>query len=293
MNYRIAKDKIAGQVMFLLTIASIFLVIIMAVGLFIKSEPILRQYSLWELLTESNWRPMEGKFGFLPFLAGIFWCTALAILIALPISLLMVIYLTEYAHRSIRKYVYPLLDILAGLPSVIYGVWGSLLIVPWVSKHVAPLFVEFSSGYTVLAGGIVLSVMIIPLLVSLFMEIFDNVSKDLREASLSLGSTQWQTIKHVVLRKARPGMIAAVVLALSRTLGETIAVLMVCGNLAIVPGSVLDACYPIPALIANNYGEMLSVPLYDSALMFAAFLLFFVVVILNLGSRIVLKSIKN
>lgn len=293
MNYRIAKDKIAGQVMFLLTIASIFLVITMAVGLFIKSEPILSQYHLWDLLTESNWRPMEGKFGFLPFLAGTFWCTALAILIALPISLLMTIYLTEYAHRSIRKYVYPLLDILAGLPSVIYGVWGSLLIVPWVSKHVASLFVEFSSGYTVLAGGIVLSVMIIPLLVSLFMEIFDNVSKDLREASLSLGATQWQTIKHVVLRKARPGMIAAVVLALSRTLGETIAVLMVCGNLAIVPGSVLDACYPIPALIANNYGEMLSVPLYDSALMFAAFLLFFVVVILNLGSRIVLKSIKN
>lgn len=293
MNYRIAKDKIAGQVMFLLTIASIFLVIIMAVGLFIKSEPILSQYHLWDLLTESNWRPMEGKFGFLPFLAGTFWCTALSILIALPISMLMAIYLTEYAHRSIRKYVYPLLDILAGLPSVIYGVWGSLLIVPWVSKHVAPLFVEFSSGYTVLAGGIVLSVMIIPLLVSLFMEIFDNVSKDLREASLSLGATQWQTIKHVVLRKARPGMIAAVVLALSRTLGETIAVLMVCGNLAIVPGSVLDACYPIPALIANNYGEMLSVPLYDSALMFAAFLLFFVVVILNLGSRIVLKSIKG
>ena len=293
MNYRIAKDKIAGQVMFLLTIASIFLVIIMAVGLFIKSEPILSQYNLWELLTESNWRPMEGKFGFLPFLAGTFWCTTLAILIALPISLLMAIYLTEYAHRSIRKYVYPLLDILAGLPSVIYGVWGTLLIVPWVSKHVAPLFVEFSSGYTVLAGGIVLSVMIIPLLVSLFMEIFDNISTDLREASLSLGATQWQTIKHVVLRKARPGMIAAIVLALSRTLGETIAVLMVCGNLSIVPGSVLDACYPIPALIANNYGEMLSVPLYDSALMFAAFLLFFVVVILNLGSRIVLKSIKN
>jgi len=157
---------------------------------------------------------------------------------------------------------------------------------------VAPLFGGFSSGYTVLAGGIVLSVMIIPLLVSLFMELFDNIPRDLREASLALGATNWQTIKHVVLRKAAPGMIAAIVLALSRTLGETIAVLMVCGNLAIVPGSLLDACYPIPALIANNYGEMLSVPMYESALMFAAFLLFFVVVILNLGSRIALKKIK-
>ena len=292
MNYRIAKDKIAGQAMFLMTIASILLVVAMAVGLFIKSEPILSQYNLWQLLTESNWQPTDGKFGFLPFLAGTFWCTALAILIALPISLFMAIYLTEYAHRSIRKYVYPLLDILAGLPSVIYGVWGTLLIVPWVSLHVAPLFGDFSSGYTVLAGGIVLSVMIIPLLVSLFMELFDNIPRDLREASLALGATNWQTIKHVVLRKAAPGMIAAIVLALSRTLGETIAILMVCGNLAIVPGSLLDACYPIPALIANNYGEMLSVPMYESALMFAAFLLFFVVVVLNLGSRIALKKIK-
>lgn len=172
MDYRIAKDKIAGQVMFLLTIASIFLVIIMAVGLFIKSEPILSQYNLWDLLTESNWRPMEGKFGFLPFLAGTFWCTALAILIALPISLLMAVYLTEYAHRSIRKYVYPLLDILAGLPSVIYGVWGSLLIVPWVSKHVAPLFVEFSSGYTVLAGGSTLLGLLISLPVVFYMNVY-------------------------------------------------------------------------------------------------------------------------
>lgn len=292
MNYRIAKDKIAGQLMFLMTVGAILLVIAMAVGLFIKSAPILSQYNLWDLLTESAWRPMQGKFGFLPFLAGTFWCTMVAIVIALPISLLMAIYLTEYARRSVRKYTYPLLDILAGLPSVIYGVWGTLLIVPWISRYVAPLFADFSSGYTVLAGGIVLSVMIVPLLVSLFMELFDNVSLQLREASLSLGATTWQTIKHVVLRKAAPGMIAAVVLALSRTLGETIAVLMVCGNLAIVPGSLLDACYPIPSLIANNYGEMLSVPLYDSALMFAAFLLFFVVVVLNLSSRIVLKRMK-
>lgn len=292
MNYRIAKDKIAGQLMFLMTVGAILLVIAMAVGLFIKSAPILSQYNLWDLLTESAWRPMQGKFGFLPFLAGTFWCTMVAIVIALPISLLMAIYLTEYARRSVRKYTYPLLDILAGLPSVIYGVWGTLLIVPWISRYVAPLFADFSSGYTVLAGGIVLSVMIVPLLVSLFMELFDNVSLQLREASLSLGATTWQTIKHVVLRKAAPGMIAAVVLALSRTLGETIAVLMVCGNLAIVPGSLLDACYPIPSLIANNYGEMLSVPLYDSALMFAAFLLFFVVVVLNLSSRIVLKKMK-
>ena len=125
------------------------------------------------------------------------------------------------------------------------------------------------------------------------MEIFDNVSGELRESSLALGATRWQTTKHVVLRAALPGIIASTVLAISRALGETIAVLMVCGNLAIIPGSLLDACYPIPALIANNYGEMLSLPLYESALMFAAFILFFVVLFFNLGARVYLKSVKK
>ena len=124
------------------------------------------------------------------------------------------------------------------------------------------------------------------------MEIFGNVSHELREASLALGATRWQTTKHVVLRAGLSGIIASTVLAISRALGETIAVLMVCGNLAIIPSSLLDACYPIPALIANNYGEMLSLPLYESALMFAAFILFFVVLAFNLSARLYLKRVK-
>jgi len=293
MNRRLLKDRLAGNVMFLLTLASLLLVVIMGVGLYLKSEPILSQHQLSDLLLSSEWKPMKNQFGFFPFLMGTLWVTMLAILIALPISLLMAMYLTEYARSYVRKYVYPLLDILAGLPSVIYGVWGTLVIVPWVSNVVAPHFVTYSSGYTVLAGGIVLSVMILPLLVSLFIEIIGNVPDDFREASLSLGATKWQTTKYIILRKTSPGILAAVVLAISRTLGETIAVLMVCGNLAIVPSSLLNACYPIPALIANNYGEMLSLPLYESALMFAAFILFFVVLIFNLLSRIVLHRLNT
>ena len=293
MTYRIFKDKMAGGVMAALTLAAILLVVVMAVELCVKSAPILRHYSLWTLLTESQWKPMKGEFGFLPFLSGTFWCTVVAIVLALPVSLFMAVYLTEYARPRLRAYAYPLLDILAGLPSVIYGVWGSLLIVPWVSHTVAPLWGRQSSGYTVLTGGIVLGVMILPLLISLFMELFANVGKDLREASTALGATRWQTVKHVVLRQSAPGMMAAIVLALSRTMGETIAVLMVCGNLVIVPSSLLDACYPIPALIANNYGEMLSVPMYESALMLAAFLLFILVVLMNIGSRIILKRFKS
>lgn len=279
--------------MFLLTGASLLLVLIMGIGLYMKSAPIFEDHSLWELLSASEWKPFKNRFGFYPFIMGTVWVTGIALVLALPLSLLTAVFLTEYSRAWVKRWFYPALDILAALPSVIYGVWGSLLIVPWISEWLAPHFVEFSSGYTVLAGGIVLSVMILPLLVSLFVEIFSTVPQELRDASQALGATRWQTTKKVVIRRSLPGIFAAVVLAVSRALGETIAVLMVCGNLSQVPHSVFDACYPIPALIANNYGEMLSLPLYEAALMFAAMILFVVVSLFNLLSRIILYRLKK
>lgn len=293
MRYRIIKDKVAGGVMTFFTLLSLILLIAMAVGLWLKSADILEEHSMWNLLTASEWKPMRNQFGFLAFISGTFYVTGVATVIALPTSLLMAIFLTEYSRSTVRRYIYPLLDILASLPSVIFGVWGTLVIVPIVSDIIGPAVGTATSGYTLLSGAVVLSVMILPLLVSLFIEILGNVEIDLREASLALGATRWQTTKHVVLKKGLPGIIASTVLAISRALGETIAVLMVCGNLIIIPDSLLDACYPIPALIANNYGEMLSLPLYESALMFAAFILFFIVLVFNLGARLYLKTIKT
>lgn len=290
---RILKDRIAYGAMFAMTIMAILLVVVIAIGLYLKSKAVFDGTSLWSLLADSEWRPMKGKFGFLPFLMGTLWVTILSIVLALPVSLLTAVYLTEYSKPIIKKCVFPALDILAALPSVIYGVWGVLVIVPWISKRIAPHFVDFSTGYTVLAAGIVLGVMVIPLLVSLFIEVFSTVPKELREASLSLGATRWQTAKKVVMRKTLPGIVASSVLAVSRALGETIAVLMVCGCVIGIPKRILDPCYPIPALIANNYGEMLSMPLYESALMFAALLLFAVVLIFNLLSRIVLYRMEK
>ena len=293
MNIRILKDRTASGVMFFLTVISLLLVFVMGIGLYLKSAPVFEEHTLKELLFSANWKPMKGQFGFLPFIMGTIWVTGIAVAMALPIALLTAVFLTEYAKSYVRKYVFPALDILAALPSVIYGVWGTLLIGPWISNKLAPHFVDFSTGYTVLAGGIVLGIMILPLLVSLFIEIFSSVPAEFREASLSLGATKWQTTKFVIIRKTMPGILAAVVLAISRALGETIAVLMVCGNLPEVPRSLLDSCYPIPALIANNYGEMLSLPLYEAALMFAALILFVVVLFFNVISRVVLYRLEK
>lgn len=279
--------------MLILTLISLSFAVIIGISLYYKSVPILDQQSIWELLAGSNWRPLKGEFGFFPFIMGTLWVTGIAVIISLPLCLLAAIYLSEYAHPYTKKIVYPMIDVLAGIPPVVYGVWGVLVVVPFISNELAPHFVEFSTGYSTLAGGIVLGIMIIPLMISVFIEIFDALPGGLREASLSLGATNWQTIKKVVLRKSLPGLAAAVVLAISRAFGETMAVLMVCGNVSEVPNSVFDPAYPLPALIANNYGEMMSIPLYDSALMLSALLLFVIIVVFNVVSRLVLIRIER
>ncbi len=292
-RYRIFKDILARNIMFGLTVFSLLLAVIIGLGLYFKSAPILNEHSLWSMLSSSSWRPFKGEFGFYPFIMGTLWVTIIAIVIALPLCLLSGIYLSEYAHPFIKRLVDPMIDILAGIPPVVYGVWGVLVVVPFIGDKIAPHFVEYSAGYSVLAGGIVLAIMIVPLIISILTEIFASVPKELRDASLSVGATKWQTIKFVILRKSTPGIFAAVVLAISRAFGETIAVLMVCGNISQVPHSVFDSGYPLPALIANNYGEMMSLPLYDSALMLAALILFVIILIFNAVSRIILVRIER
>jgi len=290
---RIWKDNAAGGVMLILTVLSVLLAVLIGAGLYIRSLPLLETATLPELLAASEWKPFKGLFGFLPFILGTLWVTIIAILITLPLCLLGSIYIYEYAHHRIRKVIVPFVDMLSGIPPVVFGVWGVLFIVPLIGDHIAPHFVEFSTGYSVLAGGIVLAVMIFPLIISILLEVFGTIPKELKDASLSLGATQWQTVKFILLKKSLPGIIAATVLAISRAFGETIAVLMVCGNMPEAPHSVFDAGYPLPALIANNYGEMLSVPLYDSALLFAALILFAIIFLFNGVSRMVLARIER
>lgn len=293
MNIRLLKDKILSKLMLVFTLASVSLLVVIGIGLYYKSIPIIHRLSWGELVTSSVWKPLKGLFGFFPFIMGTLWVTAIAIIIALPLCLLTALYIVEYAPIRIKRILTPFVNLLSGIPPVIFGVWGVLFIIPLIQTYIAPHFVEFSTGYSVLAGGIVLAVMIFPLIVSIISEVLRTIPQELKDASLALGATKWETIKKVILRKALPGIIAATVLAISRAFGETIAVLMVCGNNAVVPHSVFDPGYPLPALIANNYGEMLSIPLYDSALMFAALLLFIIILLFNIISRVILTRLER
>jgi phosphate transport system permease protein len=292
LHLRLLKDKLIRRSMLCLTIFCLFILFIIGAGLLIKSIPILHEKNIWTLLTTSSWKPFKGDFGFLAFILSTLYVTVIAILIALPLALLTSIYLSEYASERIRHFFSPVVDLLAGIPPVIYGVWGTLTIVPLIANKIAPRFVDFSTGYSVLAGGLVLAIMIVPIIISILTEIFNAIPREIREASWSVGATKWETIKKVILRASLPGIIAGTVLAISRAFGETIAVLMVCGNYTDLPKSVFDACYPLPALIANNYGEMMSLPNYESALMFSALLLFFIIVLFNAGSRLILNRVN-
>jgi phosphate transport system permease protein len=285
---RLLKDSLARRAMFILTLLPGLVVALMILGLVLRSKSILVLKSIPSLLFSTAWHPLRGEFGLLPFIAGTLWVTFVAMVIAIPISLLTAIFLSEYAPRLVREVARPIVDLLAGLPSVVYGVWGVLMVVPFVANQVAPLFGAKSSGYSILAGGIVLAIMVFPTIIHVSLEVFTSTPHSLREASLSLGATRWETVKHVVLRKGGQGIIAAVVLGLSRAFGETMAVLMVVGNIPKVPKSIFGAGYPLPALIANNYGEMMSIPLYDSALMLASLVLLLVVLVFNILARIIL-----
>jgi phosphate transport system permease protein len=293
MNLRLVKDKIARNTMMGLSLFSILVLLLIGVVLFVYSLPTFTDNNTYKLLFTSNWKPFKGEFGFGTFIYSTLYVTFIAIILAFPPAILCALYMSEYASATVRRIFSPVIDLLSGIPPVIYGVWGTLTIVPFISEKLAPHFVDFSTGYSVLAGGVVLAIMILPLIVSILIEVFTAIPAEIREASLSLGATKWQTVKKVIIKKSLPGIIATVVLAISRAFGETIAVLMVCGNFTDIPKSIFDACYPLPALIANNYGEMMSIPGYESALMFAAFLLFIIIVIFNGISRLILYRIKK
>ncbi len=296
---RVRRDRLVRRLMAALTLATVLLVPLIAIALFLRAQPILAVKPLGELLFSTTWRPQKGAFGFFSFIVGTLWVTGVAMLIAVPPSLLTAIYLAEYASPRLRTLVNPLVDLLAGIPSVVYGVWGVLVVVPFVGNHIAPtltrwlgIFPLFRSdnptGYGVLSGGVVLAVMVFPIIIAVAQDVIRAVPQGLREASLALGATRWQTVYKVVLRRAWAGVMAAIVLGFSRAFGETMAVLMVVGNVPQVPRSIFDPAYPLTALIANNYGEMMSIPLYDAALLGAALILLLIVLAFNVVARLVL-----
>ena len=293
MNTRRLKDSVASKLMLLVTIFTSLIVFIIIFSLFQRSLPILSSQPIGTLLFSSAWNPLAGNFGFYPFIAGTLWVTLLAMALCIPPSILTSIYLAEYASSRVQGIIKPMIDLLAGIPSVIFGLIGVLIVVPFIRNILAPIVGLSITGYSVLAGSTVLAIMVFPITISVSVEVIRAVPQAHRKASLALGATKWQTVKHVVLPSSLSGLFAAIVLGFGRAFGETIAVLMVVGNVPKAPSSILAPAYPLPALIANNFGDMMSVPFYDSALMFAALILLVIVILFSVFAEIVLIRMRK
>lgn len=290
--YRRIKNAAGNSIIrfslfFLFGIALLMLVIIV-----LKAWPILVATPAGDLLASSEWQPQQGKFGFLPFIVGSVAVTGLAMVLALPVCLLSAVYITEYLKQRTRRWLRLLIDILAAVPSVVYGLFGILMVVPAV-RLAGEFFGGQTAGYSLLAGGLVLAMMVSPFIISLSVDVLMSVPREARESALTLGATRWEVILHVLLKTARPGIVAAVILGLARAIGETLAVMMVAGNVARIPTSLFDPVYPLPALIANNYGEMMSIPRYDSALMLAALILMMLVGGFSFAAHITLARMQR
>lgn len=259
------------------------------------AQPALKHLGLLHFLFASDWNPVENAFGALPFIYGTLVTSALAILVALPVSLGLALFLTELAPNLLRRVVSFFVELLAGIPSVVYGLWGLFVLVPWLRASLEPalgrwlgflpLFSGPPMGMGYLAAGLILALMILPTITSVSVEVLRTVPLPLREGALALGATPWEAVRLAVLPFARNGILGATLLGLGRALGETMAVTMVLGNQPEIHASLFAAGYSLPSVIANEFAEATG-DVHSGALAALALVLLGVTLVLNAAARL-------
>jgi phosphate transport system permease protein len=253
----------------------------------------------FHFLVTSTWDPVAEQFGALPFIYGTLASSLLALIIAVPLSIATAIYLTELAPLWIRQPLVSLIEMLAAIPSVILGLWGIFVMIPWLRDYPFPLLKRFLGwtpffsgpiyGVSMLAGGIIIAVMILPIITSVSREILRSVPNLQREAAYALGATRWEVTRIAVLSYARKGLFGAVILGLGRALGETMAVTMVIGNTPQIRASLFAPGYTLASVIANEFTEA-TTDLYLQVLFEIGLVLFGITILTNLVAQLLLKT---
>lgn len=264
--------------------------------------PALEKLGLVPYLLGSDWDPVSGSFGALPFVYGTLVTSAVAIALALPVSVGLALFLSEMGPKRLRPVVGFAIETLAAIPSVVYGLWGLFVLVPVLRGTVEPLLGRFLGflplfrgpplGLGFLAAGIILAVMILPTIASVTIEVLKTVPPPLKEGALALGATRWEAIRLAVLPYGRPGIIGAALLGLARALGETMAVTMVIGNQPAIHASLFAPGYTLPAVIANEFAEATS-ELHTGALAGLALVLFGITLLLSAAARILVRAVAR
>ena len=293
-------DLIFEKLTLLFAISVFLLVILMAYEMYQGSLPSIRKFG-WSFLFNSTWDPVQEIYGALPIIFGTIVSSILALLIALPLSIGVAVFLAEVAPPWLEKPMSFLVELLAGIPSVIYGLWGIFVLVPWLRNDVEPWlsdkfgFLPFFQGapygFGMLAAVLILTIMVLPIISSISRDVLKSVPRSQREAALALGATKWQATL-IVLKDARSGILGATMLGLGRAIGETMAVTMVIGNRSFISASLFDPAYTMASVIANEFNEA-TTELYTSSLIELALVLFVITIIINALARLLVWSMSR
>jgi phosphate transport system permease protein len=299
-------DQVFATFTFLMALTVLGLICVVGWQLWVGARVSIQKFGV-HFLVSSEWDPGNDVYGALPFIYGTLVSSLLALVIAVPLSVATAIYLTELAPRWVRQPIISLIEMLAAIPSVILGLWGIFVMVPWLRTHVMPVlarvnhlpvlrdhpgwfpfFQGSANGPCMLAGGMIIAIMIIPIITSVSREILISVPDLQREAAYALGATRWEVTRIAVLSYAKRGIFGAVILGLGRALGETMAVTMVIGNTPQIVASLFAPSYTLASVIANEFAEASDIcvqSLYEIGLV-----LFLVTILVNLLAQFVLKT---
>ncbi len=278
------QGKLAQYILLTLALSSISMLILITVFILIQGLPIFEKVGLSGFILGTRWAPSKGYFGILPMIVGSLAVTIGAVVIGVPIGICCAVFLAEYAPLWMKNIFRPAIQLLAGIPSVVYGFWGLLFIVPVIRDYLG------GPGLSILAAAIILGIMILPTVVSITEVSILALPRQYKEGALALGMTHWQAIKSVMMPAAKSGIVAAVILGIGRAVGETMAVIMIVGNAVAMPESILD---PVRTLTTNIGIEMgYATGEHQQALFATGIVLFVVIMLLNSVAQYVTRK-KN
>jgi len=292
-------DKAFEWLTLAMALAVVVLVVLIGWQLWLGSSLAIKKFG-FHFLTTSTWDPVAEQFGALPFIYGTLVSSLIALVIAVPLSIATAAYLTELAPPWIRQPLVSLIEMLAAIPSVILGLWGIFVMIPWLREYPFPLlkrlfrWTPFFSGpiygTSMLAGGIIIAIMILPIITSVSREILRSVPNLQREAAYALGATRWEATRIAVLSYAKKGLFGAVILGLGRALGETMAVTMVIGNTPEIAASLFKPGYTLASVLANEFTEA-TTDIYLQALFEIGLVLFGTTILANLVAQLLLQTL--
>lgn len=267
------KEKFVEKILLLIAFSSITILALIAFFIFGEGLPLIWKIGPKSFLLGERWVPSQGSFGILPMIVGSFWVTFGALLIGIPLGLACAIFLCEWTPPSIGVILRSAIQVLAGIPSVIYGFWGLVVLVPLVRNFLG------GPGLSILSGSLVLSIMILPTIISISEDSLKALPPSYKAGGLALGATHWQTIWRVLVPAARSGIVASIILGMGRALGETMAMIMILGNAVKMPSSFLDSARTLTTNIGIEMGYASGE--HRQALFATGVILFFIIMILN------------